>query len=156
MYLDVFSDNPFATNCWLAATDGSDDAVVVDPGFAPERVWEMLGAGGKRPLAVPAPHRPPLHTRAADGLALTEAEAWGSGFPAPAVPVEIVREVFDGELLELAGLRIQVLHTPGHTPGSVCFPTDGIVVSGDLVFAGSIGRSDFPNSSPQHIPPNLQ
>src|SRR3989304_6222375 len=112
MYLDVFSDNPFATNCWLAATDGSDDAVVVDPGFAPARVWEMLAAVGKRPVAVLATpgHLDhigsaaeicsddlPLYIHAADRLALTDAEAWGSGFPAPAVPVEIVRGGFDDE-----------------------------------------------------------
>ncbi|HKX25159.1 MAG TPA: MBL fold metallo-hydrolase, partial [Actinomycetota bacterium] len=46
-----------------------------------------------------------------------------------------------------AGFQIKVMHSPGHTPGSACFLTDGWVLSGDLVFAGTIGRSDFPNGS---------
>ena len=65
----------------------------------------------------------------------------------PPVPVKDVRTVSDGDVLTFAGFRIEVLHTPGHTPGSVVYRTDGWVLSGDLVFAGSIGRSDFPNSS---------
>ena len=59
-------------------------------------------------------------------------------------------------MLSFAGFRIEVLHTPGHTPGSVCFRTDGWVLSGDLVFAGTIGRSDFPNSSPEHMRASLR
>jgi glyoxylase-like metal-dependent hydrolase (beta-lactamase superfamily II) len=53
-----------------------------------------------------------------------------------------------GDVLTFAGFGIEVVHTPGHTPGSVCFVTDAIVLSGDLVFAGSVGRSDFSNSNP--------
>jgi hydroxyacylglutathione hydrolase len=49
-----------------------------------------------------------------------------------------------------------VLHTPGHTPGSVVYRTDGWVLSGDLVFAGTIGRSDFPNSSPGDMERSLR
>ena len=49
MWRDVFDRNIYGTNCWLLAADGSDDAVVVDPGFEPERVKALLGASGKRP-----------------------------------------------------------------------------------------------------------
>ena len=161
MYLDVFSDNSFETNCWLIGADGIDDAVVVDPGFAPSRVHAMLEAEGKRAVAVLATHGHfdhigsaaefcgddlPFHIHEADLQALTDPEAWGAGFQTPPVPVKDVRTLVDGDVLTFAGFRVEVLHTPGHTPGSVIYRTDGWVLSGDLVFAGTIGRSDFPNS----------
>jgi glyoxylase-like metal-dependent hydrolase (beta-lactamase superfamily II) len=55
-----------------------------------------------------------------------------------------VRELADGTRLELAGLELTVGHTPGHTPGSVTYRGDDSLFSGDLLFAGSIGRTDFP------------
>jgi glyoxylase-like metal-dependent hydrolase (beta-lactamase superfamily II) len=67
-----------------------------------------------------------------------------------------VRTMADGDVLEFAGFGIEVMHTPGHTPGSVCFSTDGFVFSGDLVFQGAIGRSDFPNSSPEDMEKSLR
>jgi len=171
MYLDAFSDNSFETNCWLIGADGTDDAVVVDPGFSPGRVRAMLEAEGKRPVAVLATHGHfdhvgaaaefcgddlPFYIHQADAMALTDPEAWGAGFATPPVPVKDVRTVGEGDVLAFAGFRIEVLHTPGHTPGSVCYRTDGWMLSGDLVFAGSIGRSDFPNSSPREMDRSLR
>jgi glyoxylase-like metal-dependent hydrolase (beta-lactamase superfamily II) len=171
MYLEASSDNPFGTNCWLAAADGSPDAVVVDPGFTPERLLALLGRAGKRPVAVLATHGHfdhigsaaavcragvPLYIHEEDRAALTDHQAWGAGYPAPPVPVEDVRTVVDGDVLEFAGFSIEVMHTPGHTPGSVCFATDGFVFSGDLVFKGAIGRSDFPNSSAEDMEKSLK
>ncbi len=164
MFLDVFSDNPFATNCWAVSADGSDDAVVVDPGFEPAAIKRMVEKAGKRLAAVLATHghadhigsvprvcdeNVPLYIHEADELALTDQNAWGAGYAIQGTlkPPQ-VRTLTDGDVLEFAGFRIEVLHTPGHTPGSVCFRTDGFVFSGDLVFRGSIGRSDFPNSDP--------
>lgn len=162
MWIDVFSDNSFETNCWLIAAEGSDDAVVVDPGFSPARVRRMLEAEGKRPVAVLATHGHfdhvgaaaefcgedlPFHIHEADAPALIDPAAWGAGYETPPVPVREVRTVVDGDVLTFAGFRIEVVHTPGHTPGSVLYRTDGWVLSGDVVFAGAIGRSDFPNSS---------
>jgi glyoxylase-like metal-dependent hydrolase (beta-lactamase superfamily II) len=171
MYLDSFSDNSFETNCWLIGADGTDGAVVVDPGFAPPRIRALLDAAGKRPEAVLATHghfdhigaaaelcgdELPFYIHEADAMALTDPEAWGAGFATPTVPVKDVRTVTQGEVLTFAGFSIEVVHTPGHTPGSACFLTDGWVLSGDLVFAGSIGRSDFPNSSPPDMERSLR
>lgn len=171
MYLDSFSDNSFETNCWLIGADGTDGAVVVDPGFSPARIRALLDAAGKRPQAVLATHghfdhigaaaelcgdELPFYIHEADAMALSDPEAWGAGFATPTVPVKDVRTVTEGEVLTFAGFRIEVVHTPGHTPGSACFLTDGWVLSGDLVFAGSIGRSDFPNSSPPDMERSLR
>ena len=171
MYRDVLSDNPFETNCWMIAAQGSDGAVVVDPGFTPERVHEMLRMAGKRPVAVLATHGHydhvgaagafcgddlPLYIHEADELALTDPASWGAGFPVQPSPVKDVRTVVDGDVLEFAGFSIDVLHTPGHTPGSICFRTDGFLVSGDLVFKGAIGRFDFPNSSAEDMQRSLR
>ena len=171
MYLDAFSDNSYETNCWLIGADGTDEAVVVDPGFSPRLVHRMLETAGRRPVAVLATHghfdhvgsavefcgdELPLHIHEADALALSDPQAWGAGSQTPAVPVKDVRTLVDGAVLTFAGFRVEVVHTPGHTPGSVCYRTDGWVLSGDLVFAGAIGRHDFPNSNDAHMERSLR
>ncbi|MEX0833181.1 MAG: MBL fold metallo-hydrolase [Actinomycetota bacterium] len=172
MYADVFSDNPFSTNCWLVSAEASDEAVVVDPGFEPGRIRDKLMAAGKRAVAVLATHGHfdhigmagdfcgddlPLYIHTYDELALTDPAAWGAAFIVePPAAVKDVRTVTEGDVLEFAGFRIEVAHTPGHTPGSVCYLTDGFVCAGDLVFAGSIGRSDLPNSSPEDMEKSLR
>ncbi|MGH2691308.1 MAG: MBL fold metallo-hydrolase [Actinomycetota bacterium] len=164
MFLDVFSDNPFATNCWAVSADGSDEAVVVDPGFEPAAIKLMVARAGKRLAAVLATHghadhigsvpmvcdaEVPLYIHEADEPALSDQAGWGAGYPLQAdLRPPDVRTVTEGDVLDFAGFRIDVMHTPGHTPGHVCFRTDGFLFSGDLVFRGSIGRSDFPNSDP--------
>src|SRR5438105_3855469 len=136
LHPEASSDNPFGTNCWLAGADGSPDAVVVDPGFTPDRTLALLERAGKRLAAVLATHghfdhigsaaavcrdEVPLYIHEEDRAALTDPAAWGAGFPVPPVPVDDVRAVVDGDVLEFAGFSIEVMHTPGHTPGSVCF-----------------------------------
>ncbi|MGH2740115.1 MAG: MBL fold metallo-hydrolase [Actinomycetota bacterium] len=163
MFLDVLSDNPFGTNCWAASADDSEEAVVIDPGFDPDAVARMLERAQKRLVAVLATHGHadhigsvpgvcgddvPLYIHEADELALTDQVAWGAGYPALGSfrPKE-VRAIRDGDVLEFGAFRIEVVHSPGHTPGHVCYRTDGVFFSGDLVFRESIGRYDFPNSS---------
>jgi glyoxylase-like metal-dependent hydrolase (beta-lactamase superfamily II) len=171
MWLDVYSDNSYETNCWLIGADGSDDAVVVDPGFSAGTVHRMLETSGRRPVAVLATHghvdhvgaaadfcgdELPLHIHEADALALTDPQAWGGGSSSRAIAVKQVKTLADGDVLTFAGFRIEVIHTPGHTPGSVCFRTDGWVLTGDLVFAGTIGRHDFPNSNAAQMESSLR
>lgn len=172
MYLEVFADNPYATNCWLLAAEGREEAVIVDPGFFADRVRSLLAAAGKRPVAALATHghldhigaagelcgnELPLYIHKDDELALTDQQAWGSGYPSPPTrrPGD-VRTVSDGDVLDVAGFELEVVHTPGHTPGSVCYRLEGSVFTGDLVFRGSIGRSDFPNSDGTRMAASLR
>ena len=163
MYLDVFDRNQYRTNCWLLAEEGSDDAIVVDPGFEPAEVHRMLDDVGKSPVAVLLTHAHldhgweaggfaaddlPVLIHPADAVAFEDVDLWNAGFPNPLEPVKDLRTFEDGDVLSLAGFRITVQHTPGHTPGHCIFVTDALVASGDLVMAGSIGRSDFANSDP--------
>lgn len=171
MFLEFFADNPYATNCWLLAAEGRDDAVVVDPGFSADRVLALLAAAGKRPAAAVATHGHidhvgaaaalcgsdvPFHIHTADEPALTDQRAWGAGLPGEIDRPARVSTFEDGDVLELAGFALEVIHTPGHTPGSVCFRLPEIVFTGDLVFAGSVGRSDFPNSSDRDMQASLR
>jgi hydroxyacylglutathione hydrolase len=135
---------------------------VVDPGFSPDRVHGLLDAAGRSAAAVLLTHAHVDHAEAAglfagddvpvfvheaDAVAFEDPLGWGAGFANPLAPVKDLRVLHGGERLALAGLTLEVRHTPGHTPGHCCFLTDAELLSGDLVFAGSIGRSDFPNSS---------
>jgi glyoxylase-like metal-dependent hydrolase (beta-lactamase superfamily II) len=171
VYVDVFDRNPFGTNCWLLGADGSDEVVVVDPGFEPAEVRGLLERAGRRPAAVLLTHAHMDHASAAgefagddvpvfvhpdDAVAFEDLDAWNPGFDNPLAPVKDLRALTNGETMVFAGFSIEVRHTPGHTPGHCCFVTDATVVAGDLVFAGSIGRSDFPNSSPEDMRRSLE
>lgn len=162
MFVGVFSDNSFESNCWLMGSPDTDAVVVIDPGFSADRVRALAADLGRRPVAALATHGHfdhvgaaaafcgadlPLYIHEADAPALRDPVGWGAGYAGEPIQVEQVRTVRDGERLRFDGLDVEVLHVPGHTPGSVLYRTEGWVMSGDLVFAGAIGRSDFPNSS---------
>jgi len=162
MFLELFDRNPFGTNCWLLGDDASADAVVVDPGFDPEGIASVLAGAGRRQVAVLLTHAHLDHASAAgefagdevpvmihadDAVAFDDVERWNPGFDNPLAPVKDLRTIADGDDLSFAGLTIVVHHTPGHTPGHCSFEVQDSLAGGDLVFAGSIGRSDFANSS---------
>lgn len=170
MYLDLFDTNPYGTDCWLLAADGSDEALVVDPGFEPAAVQALLDTAGKRCTAVLLTHAHldhagtagdfagdeiPVYIHSLDAVAFSDPAGWGAGFGNPLRPVKDLRELSDGDVLEFAGFSVQAQHTPGHTPGHCIFVTDALVLSGDLVMAGTIGRSDFANSDPRAMETSL-
>jgi hydroxyacylglutathione hydrolase len=172
MYLEAFADNPYNTNCWLLALEGSEEALVIDPGFFPDRIHRLLEAAGKRPVATLATHghydhigsaalfcgsEIPFYIHKEDELALTDPRAWGAGIVTEGVgrPGE-VRTVSDGDVIDVAGFSLEILHTPGHTPGHICFKAAQWIFTGDLVFKGAIGRSDFPNSDPVAMETSLR
>jgi len=173
MYVDVFDRNDWGTNCWLLGADGVDEAVAIDVGFDPDGVRGVLARGGRRPVAVLLTHAHLDHATQAgafagddlpvlvhhdDAAAFDDPDGWARGPGAPLTAAKDLRTLDDGQVLRVAGLRIEVLHTPGHTPGHCCFLVEGeaLLCAGDLVFAGSIGRSDFPNSDPAAMRASLE
>lgn len=150
---------PLETNCYVLDDGQGGPAVVVDPAGG---VGEILAALEGRPLAaVVLTHghfdhlgaatellaeRPAsLMVHALDAHAITSATGTGGamfGFHYTAPPAE--RLLGDGEIITAGALELTVLHTPGHTPGSICLLGDGELFSGDTLFAGSVGRTDFP------------
>lgn len=176
MLIAALPSGPLAANCYVLAPAEGGECVVVDPGQeAGEQVDKALAEHRLTPVAVLLTHGHfdhvwsaaeiadarglPVYLHPEDRGLLTEPAAGvDAGFaaqlsallgPGPFSEPEDLREVADGSTLTLAGLRVDVQHTPGHTPGSVVYTVtteDGVPVmfAGDLVFAGSIGRTDFP------------
>ncbi|MCL2751288.1 MAG: MBL fold metallo-hydrolase [Firmicutes bacterium] len=139
-------------NCYILNGDGRD-AVIVDPSGQYPLIAETLDKRGLSPAHVMLTHGHFDHTGAARKLQaagariylhpadLDKINAWpGKSEPfAPDIYLE------DGQILKLAGLEIEVIHTPGHTGGGVCFLVGGTLFSGDTLFRGDVGRTDLPS-----------
>jgi hydroxyacylglutathione hydrolase len=168
-----FPAGAFAANCYVVAPARGAECVIVDPGQdAQQGIDELLVRYRLKPIAVllthghidhmwsvapvcgakgiPAYIHPDDRELLADpakGLSLAVGQQLFGGitFTEP----DDVRELADGSALSLAGLDFTVRHTPGHTPGSVTFGSENGLFTGDLLFAGSIGRTDLPGGDHQ-------
>lgn len=157
---------PVAENCFIAFNEQTSEAVVIDPGEEPDRIVEALDELGAQVKAILITHCHFDHIGAVAPLAAsTGAEVWVpklerpiladimSYVPWPGVgpfeSYEAEHEVAGGERLELAGFAIDVIATPGHSPGHVTYSiaAEKVIFSGDVLFEGSIGRTDLPGGS---------
>ncbi|MEJ2735458.1 MAG: MBL fold metallo-hydrolase [Anaerolineae bacterium] len=162
------------TNCYLVGCEESLEGVVIDPGGHPQRIlaeverhgltikvvlnthahFDHTDANGAiveatgAPLALHPLERPLL--QASGGAALFGLQA------DPSPPPDL--ELHDGDELEVGKLRFQVLHTPGHTPGHVCFyeSAEGVLFDGDVLFYRGIGRTDLQGGSWQQLMDSIQ
>ncbi len=173
MLVAGFPAGSFAANCYLVATEPGAECLIIDPGEDAEPgIAEIVAQHRLKPVAVLLTHGHidhvwsvapvcgakgiPAYIHPADRALLTDParglslrpglELFGGlTFSEP----DDVRELSDGAVLSLAGLEITVDHAPGHTPGSVAFRSGtSVMFSGDLLFAGSIGRTDLPGGDP--------
>jgi hydroxyacylglutathione hydrolase len=172
-----FPAGPPATNCFVVAPGPGEQCVVIDPGIeATGPLEDLLDRHRLHPVAVLLTHGHIDHTYSVVPVcAATDVPAWihpddrgqltdplrwlgaPPGTPLMGMPTlptaepADLRELADGETLELAGLSLGVRHAPGHTLGSVVFTAETaeqpLLFSGDLLFAGSIGRTDLPGGS---------
>jgi hydroxyacylglutathione hydrolase len=157
-------------NCSVIGDEASHEAMVIDPGDNIEDVLEIVRKHNLQVKQIVITHAHIDHVggamklRAATGapillnqndyalLKMLDVQAAWIGVPVPG-KVEIDRSVSTGETVSAGSHSAQVLHTPGHTEGSIClyFPAEKKLIAGDTLFAGSIGRTDLPGGSTQQI-----
>ena len=155
MKVTALTVGSIGTNCYIIYQEASGAAVVIDPSDDAELVEARLSALQLTPRAILLTHGHFDHGGDVDRLLRRwPVPVWCH--PADRVlpswlthGVRFDRELAEGQLLDLDGIRLQVLHTPGHTPGSVCFlfAQGGAVFTGDTLFQGSCGRTDLPGGS---------
>lgn len=155
----------FAENCWIIGSRRTGEAIAIDPGDQPEEILALARDMGVKIKVIANSHGHLDHilgvraVQAATGAkfllhpqevpiaqgAVRSALMWlGRAVEPPPEPDAFLS---DGDEVEVAGVKLKVIHTPGHTPGSVSFYTEGMLFSGDTLFQGSIGRTDLPGGS---------
>lgn len=165
MIVEHFTVGPLGCNCTILGDEDAGEAIVVDPGGDHEKILARLGALGLRCTAIVHTHTHFDHAgstrevqQATDAPAMLHEEdlflyqamqmqldTFGIPLRAPE-PVEIDQFLAEGDTLRAGAVEAGVLHTPGHTPGSLCLAVGGarpVLIAGDTLFQGSIGRTDL-------------
>ena len=152
----------YQTNCYILHEETSKSCVIIDPGYQAEDLLLQLRQLGLTLDAILLTHGHFDHVGAVKTLAMetdckvyihSEEQTMPPQFTAG--PLYFTHTYAGGETLELSGLSFRVLHTPGHTPGSVCLICQNALFSGDTLFAGSCGRTDLPGGNWSQIRQSL-
>lgn len=178
MIVETFPVGPLACNCTILCDDKTKEAVVVDGGDGVSEVMKRLERLGARAKYLVHTHAHIDHIgdlgalrarTGAQGLlhpadlplyhTLAMQARWIGSYDAPRI-VALDGELRDGDRIRAGAIELDVLHTPGHTPGSVCFSFAGdngdTILSGDTLFAGAIGRWDLGGTSMEDIVESIQ
>lgn len=157
-----------AVCCYIVSCGKTGKAAIVDPGGDEERILAEVKKAGLDVVAIIATHGHPDHVcgnrriKEATGaeIVMHSADAAFFGQPEiqhyfsmlglePSPPAD--RAVEDGDIIEIGEEKLRVLHTPGHTPGGICLLCGSDVITGDSLFVGGVGRTDFPGGSHQGL-----
>ena len=152
---------PLENNCFIAADENTRDALIIDPGDEPDRILDLLTENNLQLKYIVCTHahfdhvgaipelknetsaKIVIHFGELDIYTHTKEQAallWGFDLdPLPEPDMFVSGE----DILEVGDLRFKILHTPGHSPGGICLYGEGIVFTGDTLFAGSVGRTDL-------------
>lgn len=164
MFIKGMEVGTVACNCYLVGCEETKKAVVIDPGAAPSTIIDLIKTSGYTVETIVNTHGHVDHIggnnevkkftgaklliHRLDAKMLTSAAANFSMFMGKPVTSVAADELLDeGSVVKVGNLELKVLHTPGHTPGGICLVADKVIFSGDTLFYGSIGRTDFPGGS---------
>jgi len=171
MRIKKILNGPFATNSYLL--EGKEECVVIDPGLEKELMVKEIKGCGKALTGIIGTHCHPDHIGAVSFLKKEfgapfylhiDEKPYLESFKEIAnfigifdveVPVVDVFIKSEGKL-EVGGFAFEVIHTPGHTPGSVSLLLDGVLFTGDTLFSGSVGRVDLPGGSQEELYKSLE
>lgn len=167
--MEVLTLGMLATNCYLLASGTGAPAAVIDPAGEIRTILSRLNRAGLECVAVLCTHGhvdhvagagplsdavgAPVYIHRADAGALASPRTRLMGLAGGTVVTRPQRVIFldDGDTVEVGDLTLQVLHTPGHSPGGLSFYIPGYLFCGDLIFQGSIGRTDLRGGSLQTL-----
>lgn len=168
MILETVCVGPYEANCYILAQDKNNEAIIIDPGDEPDRIKGVLTRYKLKPSLIINTHGHIDHVGADDAFGvcvyihkgdldfLSNPNLNLSGFLVTSLRITSPRHTLeDKEEIRLGKIRLQVIHTPGHTPGGICLllkePQDKIIFSGDTLFCQGIGRTDFPFASSEQL-----
>jgi glyoxylase-like metal-dependent hydrolase (beta-lactamase superfamily II) len=166
MIRETFPVGLLGCNCTILGDESSREAIVVDPGYDVPRILAVLAKHKLTVKQILVTHAHIDHIASAQSLkqitgapilynqadlplvAMMDVQAGWLNLPVPTVPLPD-HSPLDGEAVAVAGVRGEVLHTPGHTEGSLCLyvPSENLLLAGDTLFAGSVGRTDLPGGN---------
>jgi len=163
LHVELTADGRFGTNSYLVEDDATNDAVVIDANLEPDLMVELVRRRHANVKAILLTHTDldhiaglhelreafgpvPVAVHDAERAVLAEGKPLRREFGPIATKVDNVVSLVDGETFRAGSLAFEVLHTPGHSPGGVTLKIGDCLFTGDALFAGSVGRSDFANS----------
>jgi len=168
MIIERLEVRPFGSNCYIVGAEASHEAIIIDPGGEADRILGRVKDLGLTVKIIVLTHshfdhmgalkevkeatKAELVVHSADARALQSMSpmAMLSRLSLQAAPPPD-RLLKGGDSLEITGLRLLVLHTPGHTPGGICLLGEGVVFTGDTLFNFGIGRSDTPGGNARQL-----
>ena len=167
MKVKILQVGPIGTNCYLLMEEDEKVLAIIEPGDEAKRIQQVVFETGCKVKYILLTHGHYDHTTAVPELhkAYPDAEIYihaadangaGSQLYPLAGQVHDLKNYTEGDQLELGGHIINVIHTPGHSPGSVVLHTEDVLFTGDTLFAGSCGRTDLPGGSYKQIMASLK
>ena len=161
------------TNCYIVASNKTKEAIIIDPGDEADKIIDAIEKGKFKPILIVNTHAHPDHV----GANFKLAEKYGivaalgedgyrmiedfkryfedfSGLKLEDLSIE--RLLQDNNMINIGELKLKVINTPGHSKGSVCLYGEGVLFSGDTLFAGTYGRTDIPGGSEEEMQESIK